>query len=366
MAAEKYKFANRFLDIVEPIMPDLTANNLNLVSERVDHDNNISDAEKSYIKEWLRTQSHVINAQLDGSVTRKSVQFFLKFVEQLDKKPVTRRQEPANIFGRQQVSTGASSSFEERRKTIGGLAVPGGTWMPGMNRPGGMRLEPATEVEFDPLEARADIPEPTQERRLPTMPKRNAGRRTSQASDRPSNPFERRASNTNETEPEKVVQDDPIESEPPPHNDYTPPPSMRSASRTPSPARDVPPLQLETKPAPIEKVVSPPPTVQPKQTQPTISSQSPYRPQVNPQPKPQPKLQQTSTLNKPSLNTSSSMPRPSQNPPKSAAKIPAKDHPDYQPFFEKMRAGKRPMFLAPDMRQKGLNPDALNNPDLLV
>ncbi|KAK2944044.1 hypothetical protein BLNAU_21043 [Blattamonas nauphoetae] len=49
-----------------------------------------------------------------------------------------------------------------------------------------------------------------------------------------------------------------------------------------------------------------------------------------------------------------------------AQKVAARDHPDYQPYFEKLRSGKNANFFIPEMRQKGLNVEALSNPDILV
>ncbi|KAK2940663.1 hypothetical protein BLNAU_24428 [Blattamonas nauphoetae] len=49
-----------------------------------------------------------------------------------------------------------------------------------------------------------------------------------------------------------------------------------------------------------------------------------------------------------------------------AAKVSARDHPAYEPFFAKLRSGKKAVFIAPEMREKGLDPAALSDPDMLV
>ncbi|KAK2963103.1 hypothetical protein BLNAU_2126 [Blattamonas nauphoetae] len=55
-----------------------------------------------------------------------------------------------------------------------------------------------------------------------------------------------------------------------------------------------------------------------------------------------------------------------KQPPALPPKVPARDHPSYQPFFEKLKGGKKAVFLAPEMRVKGLNPEALSDHDMLV
>ncbi|KAK2944750.1 putative Mitogen-activated protein kinase kinase 2 [Blattamonas nauphoetae] len=47
-------------------------------------------------------------------------------------------------------------------------------------------------------------------------------------------------------------------------------------------------------------------------------------------------------------------------------KVAAREHPDYQPFFAKLKDGKSSVVLAMKMRLKGLNPEALSDPDILV
>ncbi|KAK2956808.1 hypothetical protein BLNAU_8261 [Blattamonas nauphoetae] len=60
---------------------------------------------------------------------------------------------------------------------------------------------------------------------------------------------------------------------------------------------------------------------------------------------------------KPNLTTLSSPTR---------MKVPARDHPDYQPFFEKLKSGKSKIIMEIEMKEKGLNHEVLFDPDMLV
>ncbi|KAK2942077.1 putative Sucrose non-fermenting protein kinase 1 [Blattamonas nauphoetae] len=81
---------------------------------------------------------------------------------------------------------------------------------------------------------------------------------------------------------------------------------------------------------------------------------------------PQPKAQTTTSIHNLPTTVPSSTLKVRTKPQPLAAKVAARDHPAYQPFFEKLRSGKRAVFMAPEMREKGLNPDALSDPDMLV
>ncbi|KAK2953792.1 hypothetical protein BLNAU_11195 [Blattamonas nauphoetae] len=63
---------------------------------------------------------------------------------------------------------------------------------------------------------------------------------------------------------------------------------------------------------------------------------------------------------------SSSTSKVPQKPNPLPVKVAARDHPAYQPFFARLKGGKKAVFMAPEMREKGLNPDALSDPDMLV
>ncbi|KAK2950356.1 putative CAMK family protein kinase [Blattamonas nauphoetae] len=84
--------------------------------------------------------------------------------------------------------------------------------------------------------------------------------------------------------------------------------------------------------------------------------------QSTPQPSPQKK---DSILHKPTTASSSTSKVPLKPQPL-AAKVAARDHPAYEPFFAKLKGGKKAVFLVAEMREKGLNPEALSNPDMLV
>ncbi|KAK2954520.1 hypothetical protein BLNAU_10540 [Blattamonas nauphoetae] len=81
---------------------------------------------------------------------------------------------------------------------------------------------------------------------------------------------------------------------------------------------------------------------------------------------PQPSTQKTDSVQANPKAASSSALKMRQKPQPLAAKVAARDHPAYEPFFAKLRGGKKAVFLAPEMREKGLNPEALSDPDMLV
>ncbi|KAK2946493.1 hypothetical protein BLNAU_18598 [Blattamonas nauphoetae] len=88
-------------------------------------------------------------------------------------------------------------------------------------------------------------------------------------------------------------------------------------------------------------------------------------PQQN-QSTPQPSTQETDSVHHNPTAASSSTSKVPLKPQSLAAKVAARDHPAYEPFFAKLRSGKKAVFIAPQMREKGLNPAALSDPDMLV
>ncbi|KAK2947533.1 hypothetical protein BLNAU_17553 [Blattamonas nauphoetae] len=80
----------------------------------------------------------------------------------------------------------------------------------------------------------------------------------------------------------------------------------------------------------------------------------------------QPSGQKTDSVHRNPTAASSSTSKVPLKPQPLAAKVAARDHPAYEPFFAKLRSGKKTVFLAPEMREKGLNPAALSDPDMLV
>ncbi|KAK2953358.1 hypothetical protein BLNAU_11643 [Blattamonas nauphoetae] len=79
----------------------------------------------------------------------------------------------------------------------------------------------------------------------------------------------------------------------------------------------------------------------------------------------QPSAQKTDSVRNPT-DASSSTSKVPLKPQPLAAKVSDRDHPAYEPFFAKLKSGKKAVFLAPEMREKGLNPAALSDPDMLV
>ncbi|KAK2959563.1 putative CBL-interacting protein kinase 30 [Blattamonas nauphoetae] len=89
------------------------------------------------------------------------------------------------------------------------------------------------------------------------------------------------------------------------------------------------------------------------------------KPQQN-QSTPQPSASKTDSVQATPTAASSSTSKVPLKPQPLAAKVAARDHPAYEPFFAKLKSGKKAVFLAPEMREKGLNPAALSDPDMLV